>query len=307
MGPFHGRRKPSSKKSSQPKGDTAEEIAARQARDQFIKDMAAKALPADTETDTGGMHPSRLARADPFSGGQPNKSFSQHRQPERPPRGQRAPDLRKTANKRTFDDSNPSEAGNHLPAKKQRTLDEIRRLKGPAAMRKEEEKRRRKSEVTAEPTSQASSDPPVSDIKNGPGNDDDDDDTPIPSKKGKKDITKPEQTAKTAEEKLQRKAEKAARKAAKKAVTNGVSAEEPTLPAAEAAAKPGVSSEEPNAPQSKEERKKQKREAKASKEQAAVEEPKETPEEKAVRKAAKKDKKARKAAAAAADEESHVN
>ncbi|CCG82850.1 protein of unknown function [Taphrina deformans PYCC 5710] len=206
MGSFHGRRKPSAKKSSHPKGDTAEEIAARQARDQFIKDMAAKALPPPADVDTGGIHPSRLARTGPATGGFSGRQF------DGPGRGQRAPDLRKQNNKRTFEDTEVSATDDVKSAKKQRTLEEIRKLKGPAAMKKEEEKRRqqaRKAEEEAEARKAAQ-------LKKESGPQSDDEETPIPSKKGKKDITNGAKTPKTDEEKQQRKLEKAARKAAKK-------------------------------------------------------------------------------------------
>lgn len=214
MGSFHGRRKPSAKKAAKPKGDSAEDIAARQARDQFIKDMAAKAassLPA-SDSETSGIHPSRLARADPFAGGQPNNQYAQYRQPDRPARGQRAPDLRKQANKRTFEDANVNGTDAEQPVKKQRTLEEIRKLKGPAAMKKEEEKRRRQAEAASNTTS-----PAVNTTVNS-----EEDDTPIISKKGKKNITVDSKSIKTPEEKAQRKLEKAARKAAKKSTVNTV-------------------------------------------------------------------------------------
>lgn len=205
MGSFHGRRKPASKKPSKAKGDTAEEIAAREARDQFIKDMAAKALPPPADVDVGGIHPSRLART---TGGAPEPNFSQGRQADRPARGQRAPDLRKP-NKRTFEDDDQGQNGPGQ-AKKQRTLQEIRKLKGPAAMKKEEEKRRRQADeelAAAQAKKEALE-------KKEAGPQSDDEDTPIPSKKGKKNITNGE-SAKSVEEKAARKAAKAARKAAK--------------------------------------------------------------------------------------------
>lgn len=316
MGPFHGRRKPSAKKSAKPKGDSAEEIAARQARDQFIKDMAAKALPSAADADTGGIHPSRLARADPFSGGQPNKAFSQHRQEERPTRGQRAPDLRSQGNKRTFDESNSGNMSNQGPMKKQRTLEDIRRLKGPAAMKKEEEKRRRKeievpSKSQLEPSASGAVPNTTSETRTG-NEDDDDDSTPIPSKKGKKGITKVSASVKTPEEKAQRKAEKAARKLAKKSATNGAPSEEPSAHAVAANEEqtstegelpidPAVSikealSEENFAMKEKKERKEKKEKKKS--ETAEVEGAEDTAEKKSARRAAKKEKNARKAAEA---------
>lgn len=267
MGTFHGRRKPSAKKAAKPKGDTAEDVAARQARDQFIKDMAAKAaslLPAEAE-DNGGIHPSRLARAAPVSGTRTNSNFAQYSQSDRPSRGQRAPDLRKP-NKRTFDDAAVDGSVDHAqhPTKKQRTLEEIRKLKGPAAMKKEEEKRRRQAEsekaVQAAPATGVELKKEVAQV------DSEDDETPIPSKNGKKQITNSGKHEKTPEEKLQRKLEKAARKKAKSA------AQMPEVVDEAAEQGSALVPEQASEGESKEARKERKRAEKAAKKAASTEE-----------------------------------
>lgn len=111
--------------------------ATRQARDQFIRDMAAKALAnPPIVADSGGIHPSRLARTNgnskgPLNRGAKKQQANKHSQVQGPP------EVRKSGNKRNFEDSDAQNSAPSTASKKQRTKGEPKGPKAPAAVKSE--------------------------------------------------------------------------------------------------------------------------------------------------------------------------